>query len=101
MFISHSREQGLLLCPPELGASSQALNFAPSASYLPFLHFNLFSIIAMEGGVRLKIVFFTKQRAKTIRLSPSRGGSQGTEGFKQRGGDVKLQGWAICHDTKM
>lgn len=63
----HTRGAGPLLCPPEPGAGSQAsLGFAPSASHLPFLCFNLFSIIAVERGVRLKIIFFTKQRAKKI-----------------------------------
>lgn len=46
--ISHSREQGLLLCPAEQGAGSQASpDFAPSVSHLPFLHCHLFSVIAM------------------------------------------------------
>lgn len=66
--ISHSREQGLLLCPTEHGAGSRAApNFAPSASHLLSLHFNLFSVIAM-GRSWAESHFLSKAKSQRIGL---------------------------------
>lgn len=56
----------------------------------------------MERGVRLKIIFFTKQRAKKIRLLlHQEQGLREQKALNNEVGGCQLQGWALFQDTKM